>query len=412
MHTDPQLNALARVLSPWINPLDPFPEPAAWPRLIERANRQGLTPALAPTLRSKDVGTGTAWDRLVSEDPAAASYLDRIHALNARRNTVFWDQLIAITGAFNRAGIEPLLLKGAAELAEGIYPSAGARWLADWDLQVPASQLATACRILEDELGYAQPPASPDEAPAGALNHQLAPHHHPDHPVKIELHRTPLHRRPPGLNEAFEVVAEYERIRWPSEWNGIAWRFTPTWHLAHAFLHAEIGHRGAEHGVLNLRHAYHFTRLSARDAARIDWQGLTHWLRQRELEPTFRAYLYLNQRVFGQPWPLATAPGAPEQQALNRRLAAYRIETTEAWTRFVLRRHLGRILAQAHLERRYRVTIRGPLALGWYRARYIGHLLGKHGLSGRLPRTLRRLRWHYGKAFGVSPQGPGQGPEP
>lgn len=68
MHTDPQLNALARVLSPWINPLDPFPEPAAWPRLIERANRQGLTPALAPTLRSKDVGTGTAWDRLSAED--------------------------------------------------------------------------------------------------------------------------------------------------------------------------------------------------------------------------------------------------------------------------------------------------------------------------------------------------------
>ena len=47
-------------------------------------------------------------------------------------------QLGAATSALNRAGVEPLLFKGALALVDGTFETIGTRWMADLDLAVPA----------------------------------------------------------------------------------------------------------------------------------------------------------------------------------------------------------------------------------------------------------------------------------
>jgi hypothetical protein len=79
-------------------------------------------------------------------DQELGTFLEAIHTANTERNSELGDELAAAVGILNRAGIEPVLLKGAIRLIDGLHPNHGWRMLRDLDLLVPEAGFATVLR--------------------------------------------------------------------------------------------------------------------------------------------------------------------------------------------------------------------------------------------------------------------------
>jgi hypothetical protein len=116
-----------------------------WERVVGQASAQFVLPAFAAAL--KDLGL------IESLDPDLGVFLEAVHAANIERNSELRAELGAAVGVLNRVGIEPVLLKGAIRLLDGLYPDDGWRMLRDLDLLVPEVTLAEANQALADA-GY------------------------------------------------------------------------------------------------------------------------------------------------------------------------------------------------------------------------------------------------------------------
>jgi hypothetical protein len=88
----------------------------SWELLIEASSHHYVTPALAWCLKERP-----------GIPPEVRDYLDTVFALNGKRNEALLAALTRIVAALNAIDIEPVLLKGAARLAECNYPAPGLR---------------------------------------------------------------------------------------------------------------------------------------------------------------------------------------------------------------------------------------------------------------------------------------------
>ena len=105
-----------------------------WERVVGVASAHFVLPALAAALR--DLGP------LKSRNDELGLFLQAVHAANRERNAELRDELEAAAKVLNRAGIEPVLLKGAIRLRDELYPDDGWRMLRDLDLLAPKAALA------------------------------------------------------------------------------------------------------------------------------------------------------------------------------------------------------------------------------------------------------------------------------
>jgi hypothetical protein len=113
--------------------------------LARLAGRHCVTPILAacatdPELRQR-----------LPED--FSLYLEFVHSENSRRNRALRLQLKQAAGCLNEIGIEPLLLKGAVRLVDGLYRDPGWRFMRDLDLLVRRDRLSDAVARLAS-VGY------------------------------------------------------------------------------------------------------------------------------------------------------------------------------------------------------------------------------------------------------------------
>jgi hypothetical protein len=113
-----------------------------------------------------------------------ANLFSTVKELNFERNKLILSQLKWISGLFNKAGIEPVVLKGAAYLLMGIYPDLSTRFLGDIDLLLPEADFPAAVEILKSE-GYFCENAHPVETIIGNAYPPLCR----PHSVEIDLHR-------------------------------------------------------------------------------------------------------------------------------------------------------------------------------------------------------------------------------
>ena len=89
----------------------PLPPHVSWEGLIAAASHHFVTPALSWCLRAEPALPG-----------AVRRYLEVIAALNRERNAIIHETLVSSLQALNAGGISPVLLKGIASLASGLYP--------------------------------------------------------------------------------------------------------------------------------------------------------------------------------------------------------------------------------------------------------------------------------------------------
>lgn len=222
-----------------------------WEAVVGHASRQYILPALAASLRDLDL--------IGSLDEELGAFLLAVRAANVERNDELRDQLATAVGVLNRAGIEPVLLKGAIRLVDGPYPDHGWRMMRDLDLLVPGD-LATAIGALE-RAGYER---------LGLGGNELGRR---GNLAQIDLHQEAFVA--PGqarLLRAAEIVSESR----PAAFRGGTVRLPTIEHqLVHLIGHCQVRHLGHALG----RIAWH-DRLEAAALVRwtpegIDWQAVS-----------------------------------------------------------------------------------------------------------------------------------------
>ncbi|WP_181164590.1 nucleotidyltransferase family protein [Amaricoccus solimangrovi] len=197
----------------------------------------------------------------LTEDPAIAPLLPEALAdgfrfaaeANGTRNEALREELAEVLALLDAAGIEPLLLKGAGRLADGLLGPAG-RFMQDLDLLVPASRIDEAAAALE-AAGYAPLAEGP----------QLAEEHHhlpalwrEGAPAAIELHRVaqpwhqPLLPTPRLFERSSPVVIGGRSARLPA----------PADALLHLVLHGQVNHRRLLSGGVLLSEVVEFALIA------------------------------------------------------------------------------------------------------------------------------------------------------
>jgi hypothetical protein len=218
-----------------------------WERIIGHASDRFVLPAFAAALQELGL-TGPL-------DEELGAFLAAVHAANEERNKELSDELLAAVAVLNQADIEPVVLKGAIRLIDGLYPDHGWRMMRDLDLLVPKARWAGAIGLFQ-RAGYVL---------RGEVNKEV-PLRRPGAVVDIDLHRElfstrrreRLLRADEVLNASCRAAFQDAVVRLPS--------------MAHQIVHL-IGHRQLQD------HNYAYGRIAWRDW--FEAAALEHWAQEK-----------------------------------------------------------------------------------------------------------------------------------
>jgi hypothetical protein len=219
---------------------------ADWERIIGHASAQFVLPALAAAMRDLNlIGPGTE----------LGAYLGAVHAANLERNSAFRAELATAVSILNGSGIEPVLLKGAIRLADGLYPDHGWRVLRDVDLLVPRAAILDALRALQ-EAGYLSCESEKELRREGGA-------------CQIDLHRELFSApRQVRLLAGLDVLRDARPVAFP----GGRVRIPSIEHqLVHLVGHSQIRHLGHALGRISLRNRLEIAALVHWGNETIDW---------------------------------------------------------------------------------------------------------------------------------------------
>lgn len=268
-----QLDGLGRLLA------GELPRGADWMGLLALANQSLVTPQVHVALRR------TGADRRLPPD--ARAFLAEVWRRNHARNGRLFRQLEDAVKALNAAGIEPLLLKGAA-----YWASAGAspdhdRILNDLDLRV-APEAETAALEALSKAGFRLLKRYP------ADSHWLAELGRPEDPGLIDLHR-----RAPGPRDlaepALALAGETRLIAWGG---GRARTPSPALQVFLMVLHDQFQDGGYWRGEFPVRHLLEIADLTRRPEG-VDWGVLARLAPGRLVRNALDAELFAAARLCG-----------------------------------------------------------------------------------------------------------------
>jgi hypothetical protein len=280
-----------------VAPVDRGSQPR-WEDLIAVSSQHLVTPALAWCLRV---------DPTVPDE--VRGYLDAVLHLNTRRNELLLDTLHRIVGVLNAANIEPVLLKGAARLTEGIYPSPGLRVTGDIDVLIPEDRADNAASALQD-IGFAQ---GGPVLPRG--HHHLPMLCDPVTGAGVELHTAPAHRRSQGIMPPDWFFKGTRR----ATFRGLC-VYLPdaSRSIGHTIVHDQLDHQGYRYKRLELRQLLDFAVMRARHESTIDWAELDRRFGSAGVGTVLATYLKYAEAFFGQPPPRLGHAPAPDAIAALR----------------------------------------------------------------------------------------------
>jgi len=231
-----------------------------WERLFERATEEAVLPALACAVND---GLDISAPRDVSD------FLTALFSLSRERNQRIWQELKTTVQLLNGVGIEPVLLKGAAYIAAGVYPDLGTRYLFDLDLLVPEADAGRAFeRLVENGYFYDKTDHF------GQFRHHCPPLHRAS--VQIELH----HKL--GLGPCLSILPATSVIEKATqvEFDGLRVHIpSPTHLVTHLVMHSQIQHSYDERIWPPLRGVLDLFRLRCHFGSSIDWAEVEYRFR-------------------------------------------------------------------------------------------------------------------------------------
>ncbi|MDP1866510.1 MAG: nucleotidyltransferase family protein [Bradyrhizobium sp.] len=279
------------------------PDPVAdihWELLIEASSHHFVTPALAWCLRGQ-----------IGIPSEVRDYFDATLTLNDRRNKHLLEALARTVAALNAIDIEPLLLKGAARLVDGVYPAAKLRLLGDIDVLIPGDRSADAASALK-HIGFGE----------GAENELEAGHHHlpmlreRDTGAGVELH-TELTKPPHQTIISAAWFSQNTRsFKLQDLWVRLP---DPTRSVAHNIVHDQLNNGNYQLGRVQLRQLLDLAMLRARHENTIDWAELDHRFCSVGKGAVLATYLEFAEVLLGQPAPDLSHTARPRALADFRR---------------------------------------------------------------------------------------------
>jgi hypothetical protein len=228
-----------------------------WPAVLEIANRGLVTARLALELNGAP-----------GAPEAVRAFLDDVVRRNRQRNQTVLGQLGDALRRLNALGIEPVLLKGSAALADGRFAAREGRILCDLDILVRPSETDAALTTLMSE-GYRVFRRRQGEAP-----HAVAELVREGERASIDLHQ-----RPPGPPGMAEIADLRERTSAVEVAGGRARIPDPASQLYLLVLHDQFHDGDYWTGRLNLRHLIDIGDLIADGG--VDWARLDGLVRTR-----------------------------------------------------------------------------------------------------------------------------------
>lgn len=293
-----------------------------WEGLLHLSGEHLVVPQLRWALREQGL-----WAALPAE---VADYLDAVYTLNLERNCGCEEQLRELVTRLNGIGVVPVLLKGAAALIDGLYPTAGERMMSDLDVLVPANRLPEVLPALA-AVGY-RPIVDAGERLPDPVGYQKVGHHYPalissDWSCRVELHVHPVHLPFAGLLPSDEVFADGRQPDWRG---GCCALPSETHFLMHNLIHSFLNNTLLRLQRVSLRQLFEFVLASQRYGGAIDWPKLHERFARHGYENECRRYLALAQEC------LDFAPqyaGEPAIDSRDRNANAWEIFRLEADSR-------------------------------------------------------------------------------
>jgi hypothetical protein len=304
-------------------------------RVMQTASRHLVMPALIGLLETPHCCS------LLDDDIVEAVTL--VHDLNLERNQICLREIQTLAATLNTIDVEPVLLKGAAALVDGLYPDPGWRILTDIDVLVPDERLAECAALLESQ-GWDTTEWSKylRSAENPGLKHYPRLFH-PEFLFGVELHRHLARPDDVDLLPARDLLAQASprrlgdtQVRLPSA----------THRLMHNLINSQLSDRHHAHGTVSLRQLFEWVNLRRRDDARIDWTAMQRDLRGAEATAALQGYCALAAMLFDQTPPTALG-AATDTTRYPQRVRANSLQPRRMQLAAVLRTLAAKVSAVA-----------------------------------------------------------------
>jgi hypothetical protein len=266
-----------------------------WRNTLRRSCAHLVTPALRWALREQGYTSDLPADVL--------EFIDAVYALNLEGNGRYEDQLAHLIWSLNSVGVRPVLLKGAAALVGGLYPTSGDRMIGDIDVLIPVPMLSQVFDKLTS-LGYRVQPArdgSPldlDTEGFETRNYQYPSIDSPDWPTKVELH---VHAVPLPFIKLLHS-AEIFREATPFSWRGGECLLpSPTHFILHNVIHAFLqDFKGGTIAAtpLSQRQLFEFVHAAGTYGERVDWNTVRSRFDASGFRNALRQYIGFSNAYF------------------------------------------------------------------------------------------------------------------
>ena len=325
-----------------------------WPRIVAIASQHLVTPTLYWALEKIR--------RLDALPPDLLEYFVTIYDLNRQRNLRLVAQTKKIAAVLNSVGVEPVGLKGIANILAGTYENPALRILADLDFLVPEDRLDECFDLLLAE-GY-----GPFEeiGPGPHLQTEEPVHKSLVDPegrlAKVELHRVVTPPRLRTFLPPLEVLEHSSRI----DLHGRTVRIPSLLHrIVHNIGHAQLQHQSYWTGEIRLRDLYDFALLIQESKGGIAWSPFIEHFDRAGYGNAPRAYLMMAEELFGLPRPEEASPPSAAKWRLRHAVTMVRYPWLQALSIVVFSEilTLRRLFSNTPGGRR---TRRKFLSLGWY----------------------------------------------
>ena len=254
-----------------------------WDQTVAIAAREEVLPTLAGKL---------------SCPPGLSDFFEAIHELNAKRNRQLISEIETLALLLNQAGIEPVLLKGAAYLVTGVYPDTADRLLHDIDFLISEGDSSRAFEIIR-RAGYDPYVPSPIA---------LLLHHHPAlaqvHRVPVEIHHSLGRSACRAILTADEMVKGSTGVRL----GRAAVRVPSPEHLmTHLIVHSQLQHGPYCRIWPTLRNMLDVVLVAGRFT--IDWDAIRGRFRGHGNTSLLNLHLMQIEKTLGFPPPFPTGVG-------------------------------------------------------------------------------------------------------
>jgi len=260
-----------------------------WGDLIPIAEEERILPALYARLQ--EIGISSLLPAEV------VNFLSAVEELNLERNRAIFAELATVAALLNEAGIEPVLLKGAAYCLTGVYSNPATRYLMDVDLLISEAELSKGTEVLmqngfdwdrSDRLGRFRHHHPPLRRPGG---------------VSFELHHSLGMGICRSLLPASEVLEQAVR----HDFDGARVRVPSPDHLmVHLIMHSQFQHPYNERIWTPLRAMYDLVLVKRRFENEIDWSSVEHRFRSAGASGVLAMHLLQVRDVLGEepPFPI------------------------------------------------------------------------------------------------------------